>query len=107
MIWLLWTEALIGMLLVAAVLRSKNGRGLYRPQEPADDARTEDGSQTKIHLVPSRPARADVGPGVFVDYSRPSEPAPPVTGALARGVVYLMRQFAVQVLRALWRPRPQ
>jgi hypothetical protein len=78
MILLLWIEALVGMMLVVAVLRSHHTRQIYAG---------EDSEESKIHLVASRPVSL------------------PVQGPLERCLLLLMRQFAVHVLGAQWRAR--
>jgi hypothetical protein len=96
MIWLLSLEVLIGMLLVAAVLRSRAAGRELAPPEMVDMAAQSSESRGGIHLVPSRPASA------AVELPNTKAPAP---GFLAVCVVFLMRQFAIHILRAEWRPR--
>jgi hypothetical protein len=116
MVWLLWTEVLIGML-AAALFRLQVFDSLWASVEAALVLRSE------IHLVSSRPAR-DVRR--FRDDVRrlppraernavdnrasegkraPPRPIPWLLRALAACVLFFMRQFAIRVLRAQWRPR--
>jgi len=88
-------ELLIGMLLVAAVLRSRGAERLLASQEMTEIPEPPVESRSGIHLVTRRPAARHRVPEV-AEYT---------PGLLASGVVFLMRQFAVRVLRAEWRPR--
>ena len=161
MFWLLCAEGLIGMLLVAAMIRTRGCRRLYLSEELAhsealdrqgygtrergicatvlalgEDAterpcRVVSVSQSKIHLVSTRSAKAgdqlqvqrgdeyfvgdvrDVNSredgyfleiGVFSSNYRPTGPIAWVKRTIGCGIAFVMRQFAIKVLRAQWRP---
>lgn len=100
MIWLICTQALVGMLLVVAVLRPRNSVRRLVSEETALARRA------KIHVVSSNRAGAGLREAA-ISGGNDGLPGPLawVGAGIAGCVLFLMRQFAIRILGAQWRPR--
>jgi hypothetical protein len=93
---------------MAGVLRSGIHLVSSRPVRAGNQLQSQRGEECFVDDMRYMAAREDgyfLDTGVFASNDRPLGPVALVRQALARCVVYLMRQFAIRVLGAQWRPR--